>query len=81
MQGGDVKSAYKHITVDIDSVNVYPGHYVTVWLNKTGESKERDAVQVELRVVGGKLQIFTELKRVEIKDFDDWTYPTIEEES
>ena len=57
--------------VDVSDVNIYPGETMTVWLNRNGRHREREAVQVELRVrEDGMPEIFCD--RLRGKSFKGW---------
>jgi len=68
-----MEEPYKHITVDIHDVNLYPGMYLTVWLNRNSEGGERNAIQVELRVDSdGTPRLYSRLKEIKLIDFEQW---------
>lgn len=68
-----LRVAEKTVIVDVSDINVYPGQYITVWLNHNPVSGERKATQVELRVLAdGTVEIFTKVEETHIKDFKDW---------
>ena len=68
-----MRKPYKRITIDIEDVNVYPGEGFTVWLNRNTLDKERDAVQVELRVDSdGTVRLYSHTKSIALADFKYW---------
>jgi hypothetical protein len=74
LEGGvSMKLADKTVRVDVTDINIYPGQYITIWLNRNPASGKRDAVQVELRVLdNGTTEIFTHVAETHIEDFEDW---------
>ena len=69
-----MEKARMMIQQEVSDINIYPGEFITVWLNRNEKAEVCNATQVELRVTDGELQIFTNFKEVSVQDFEHW-YP------
>ena len=67
-----MEKARMMIQQEVRDINIYPGEFITVWLNRNEKAEVRNAIQVELRVTDGKLEIFTNFKEVSVLDFEYW---------
>jgi hypothetical protein len=57
--------------IDIDDIDIYPKETLTVWMNKRERNKERDAIQVELRIhEDGTPEIFCD--QLKGRSFKNW---------
>lgn len=61
------------VLLPVEAITVHPRETLTVWLNRQDNYKGRDCVQIELRVRSdGTPELFTDVRKVIIRDFDEW---------